>query len=221
VLAQAAEPPQHVRDVAAEDAAQRVQLVDDHVAQAHQEGRPALVRRQDADVQHLGVGQQDVGVLACPSAGVAVGVAVVGDRPQSADEPGPERPELVLRERLGREHQQRRVTPTAHDRFDDRHLVAERLAGRRARRDDDAAARPETVDGGRLVRVEALDASRGEARADLLVERLARICEARRPCGDRLPIHEAARRRRIRSECVERGARVHAPPTVPVHDRHI
>ena len=73
VLADAPQPAQHVRDVAAEDAAQRVQLVDHDVAQPHEERRPPLVRRQDPHVQHLGIREHDVGVLAGPR-------AVVGGR---------------------------------------------------------------------------------------------------------------------------------------------
>ena len=46
MLAESAQPTQHVRDVAAEHAAQRVELVDDDVAQAQQErGPPSCVGR--------------------------------------------------------------------------------------------------------------------------------------------------------------------------------
>ena len=69
VLADASQPAEHVRDVAAEDAAQRVQLVDHDVAQPHEERRPPLMRREDAHVQHLGVGEHDVGVACAPTRG--------------------------------------------------------------------------------------------------------------------------------------------------------
>ncbi len=80
VLTEPAEAAQDVRDVRPEDAAQRVQLVDDDVLQTHEERGPRLVRRQDPHVQHLGVGQHDVGVLARPGPVVAGRVAVVGNR---------------------------------------------------------------------------------------------------------------------------------------------
>ncbi len=57
VRAQSTEATQHVCDVAAEQPAQHVQLVDDDVAKAHEERRPLAVRRQDPDVEHLGVGE--------------------------------------------------------------------------------------------------------------------------------------------------------------------
>ena len=137
MLAEAPQPPQHVRDVAAEHAAQGVELVDDHVAQPQQEVGPARVRREDPHVQHLGVREDHVGVLAGPGPVVGGGVAVVGDGPQPGDEPRAQRTELVLGERLRREHEQRGVATLRHDRFDDRELVAERLPRRGAGRDDD------------------------------------------------------------------------------------
>ena len=63
MLAQTTQPPQHVRDVAAEHAAQRVQLVDDDVAQSQEERGPPVVRREDAHVEHLGVGEQTLAWL--------------------------------------------------------------------------------------------------------------------------------------------------------------
>ena len=87
VRAQASQPSQHVRDVAAEEPAQHVELVDHDVAQAHEEGRPLCVRREDPDVQHLGVREQHGRVGACPRALVGRGVAVVGRRHERGEQP--------------------------------------------------------------------------------------------------------------------------------------
>ena len=57
-----AEPPQpadDLGDVAAEDAAVHVRLVEHHVPQLMQELRPAFVARQDADVEHVRVAEED------------------------------------------------------------------------------------------------------------------------------------------------------------------
>ena len=164
------------RRATAEDAAQRVQLVDDDVAQPHEERRPALVRRQDPHVQHLGVGEHDVGVLARPRAVVARGVAVVGDGAEARNEPRAQRAELILGERLGREDQQRGVAPVLDDRRHDRHLVAERLSRRGPGRDDDAAAVAQRVDPGGLMRVQLLDPAR---RARAATSRCSGCCERR------------------------------------------
>ena len=61
----------------AEDAPVGVALVDHDEAQGAQEGGPAGVGRQDSAVQHVGVGQDVVRVLAHPFAFLDRGVAVV------------------------------------------------------------------------------------------------------------------------------------------------
>ena len=85
--AQSPQPSQHVRDVRAEHAAQHVQLVDHHVAQPHEERRPLRVRREDADVEHLGVREQHRRVGARPRPLVGRGVAVVGRCHELGEQP--------------------------------------------------------------------------------------------------------------------------------------
>ena len=60
VPADALHAPQHVGEVAAEDAAIGVQLVDDDEAQVLEQLRPLRVVRQDPRVQHVGVAEHDV-----------------------------------------------------------------------------------------------------------------------------------------------------------------
>ena len=115
VLAQPSQPPQHVRDVAAEEPAQRVQLVDHDVAQPHEERRPLLrATGRMPDVQHLGVGEQHVRVGACPRrARRARCRRRRSTRRSSGTQPLAQRAELVLRERLGGEDEQRGVAALA------------------------------------------------------------------------------------------------------------
>jgi hypothetical protein len=68
VVGQPAQPAQQLRDVASERAAVGVQLVDHDVLQATEERRPAIVVREQPGVEHLGVGEHDVGLLADPRA---------------------------------------------------------------------------------------------------------------------------------------------------------
>ena len=75
VGADPAQAPQDVGHVAAEDPAQHVQLVDDDVAQAAQERSPPLVVGEDADVQHVGVGEHGGGRDAGPTCAVDAGVS--------------------------------------------------------------------------------------------------------------------------------------------------
>ncbi len=166
VVAQATQPAEHVGDVAAEHATEGVQLVDDDVAQPQQECRPPLVRREDAHVQHLGVGEQHVGVGPDPRALVDRRVAVVGRSHEVGHEPLAERPELVLREGLGREHEESGVAGAVGDAFDDRDLVAERLPRRGAGRDGDVPACAQRVDRLGLVRPQPVDPTTPQARVD-------------------------------------------------------
>ncbi|NJP74042.1 flp pilus-assembly TadE/G-like family protein [Streptomyces sp. C1-2] len=102
--AQPAQPPQHLGDVRAEDATVGVALVDDHVLQGAQEGGPARVGGQDPAMQHVGVGEDVVGVLTYPFAFLGRGVAVVHGGPHGRAQglgEFPHRPPLVGRECLG------------------------------------------------------------------------------------------------------------------------
>ena len=87
--AQPPEPAQQVGHVGAEHAAQHVELVDHDVAEPHEERGPAAVVREQPVVEHLGVGEHHVGVLAGPGALLGRGVAVVGGatRPGTARSP--------------------------------------------------------------------------------------------------------------------------------------
>ena len=166
VLAQTPEPTQDVRDVAPEHASQRVQLVDDDVPQSQEERRPPVVRRQDPHVQHLGVREQHVRVRADPGPFVGRGVAVVGGGDEIGDQPLAERAQLVLRKCLGREHEQCGVVCAVDHRLHDRQLVTERLAGRGAGRDDDAAPVAERVDRIGLMRPQCVDAAFAQTGGD-------------------------------------------------------
>ncbi len=64
-----AQAPEHVADVRAEDAPVDVRLVDDDVTEVREHVAPAVVVRQDADVEHVRVGQ-DRGSTTCgPASG--------------------------------------------------------------------------------------------------------------------------------------------------------
>ena len=111
------EATQHEGDVRPQDPAVGVALVDDDVAQAPQETGPALVARQQGEVEEVGVGQDDVGMGTHPVSLGQGGVAVAGagahraqgarggaglalDCLELADEPA-QRGGLVGGERLG------------------------------------------------------------------------------------------------------------------------
>ena len=77
----AAQSAQHVGHVRAEDPAVGVRLVDDDPAESGEEIPPALVVREDAHAQHVGVREDEVRAPADRRAVVSRGVAVVDRRP--------------------------------------------------------------------------------------------------------------------------------------------
>ena len=96
------QPSEHMGDVGAEDSAVGMAFVDDHVSQPAQEGGPPVVSRQDAVMQHVGVGQHPVAVRADPVPLVRWGVAVVGARPHAGRSKGVQPAQLITGQRLGR-----------------------------------------------------------------------------------------------------------------------
>ena len=114
VLADAPQPAQHVGEVAAEHAAIRVQLVDDHEPEVLEQLRPARMVRQHARMQHVGVAEHDVRTRADRTARILRRVAVVGEdadlhtgRMVDVLAELVQLGELVLCERLGGEQVQR------------------------------------------------------------------------------------------------------------------
>ena len=158
-----ADPPQpadEVGDVAAEEAAVRVQLVDDDELQVLEQLEPLRVVRKDRRVEHVRVRDDDLPGGPHDAADVGRRVAVVGVRLQ-ADVgrigQGAQLHELVRRQRLGGEEVERPGRGVLRDRVEDRQVVAERLA-RCGRRDDhEVALRRCRLERRRLVGVERLD----------------------------------------------------------------
>ena len=129
--------------------------------------------RQDARVHHVGIAEHEVRARADRPPRVLRRIAVVGEH---AD-PRRRRSvamrlahrlqlgELILRERLGRKQIQRAARRVLQDRVEHRRVVAERLARRGRRDDDDVAAGQRVLDRFGLVRVELMDAARRRAPA--------------------------------------------------------
>ncbi len=164
-----AQPPQHVGDVGSEDAAVVVALVDDDVAQRAQERRPPVVTGQQRAVQHVGVGQDVLGVVAGPVALLSAAVTVVGGDADVEPEAG-HRGHLVVGQRLGRREVEHggaaagAVAPGRAHRGERRQLVGQRLARGRAGGDHHVAPRPGRVGGLDLVSPRLVDPGPREGR---------------------------------------------------------
>jgi hypothetical protein len=86
----------------AEHSAVDVRLVHHDVAEVLQDVSPTVVMRKDANVEHVGVREDQIRPLADLPAALGLRVPVVDGRPQSRHPVGGQGPRLVLCERLGR-----------------------------------------------------------------------------------------------------------------------
>ena len=169
----AGEPPEPAKDVSnvgAEDAAVDVRLVDDDIAEVGEDITPAVVVRQDADMEHVRVGEDQVRPLAnLPPLGPGC-VAVIdrGLDPWRA-ELG-QRTNLVLGQRLRRVEVERPQLGLAGKGVEDGKVERERLAGRGAGGDDQVLAAGRRVPGRGLMGEELRDAGCGEHVADTRLE---------------------------------------------------
>ena len=163
----------------AEDAAVDVRLVDDDVAEVREDVSPAVVVREDADVEHVRVREDDVRPLADLPAPLARRVAVVDRGPEPLQPELRERARLILRERLRRVEVERACLRLARDRVEDGQVERERLPRRGAGRDDDVLAALRGLPGLGLVSVERRDAGRDERGRDARVEVVRQRLELR------------------------------------------
>ena len=131
VLAQSKQSTDDVGDVAAEDAAIGVRLVDHHVAQLLEQLEPLRVMRQDRRMEHVRVGhhhlpggsdQRPDGYrrVAVINAGVDVDIGCAGQLAEGC--------QLVLAERLGREQVEGAGSRILGQRLQHGQVVAEGLA---------------------------------------------------------------------------------------------
>jgi len=155
------QPPQHVGDVRAEDAAVGVGLVDHDPAEVGEEVAPALVVGQQADVQHVGVGQHEVVATADRRPLLARRVAVVDRLAQPGRAQRRQLARLVLRQRLGRVEVERPPLGIARDPVEHRQVEGEALARSGAAGDRQVGGRRH-LQRVALVRVEALDPGAAE-----------------------------------------------------------
>jgi hypothetical protein len=130
----AAQTAQHVTQVAPENSAVGVQLVEDDVTEVFEQARPACVVRQDASVQHVRIGQDDVAFFADGPSRVGRCVAVIRENAKAIVEAlveVVEFSELVLRESFGREEVERAAVGVFERRVQYRQVVTESFAGGR------------------------------------------------------------------------------------------
>jgi hypothetical protein len=178
VLRHAQQPLQDVMQVRSEDPPVNVQLVHHHERQVLEQKTPVVVVRQDPEMQHVGIGDQDVGRIGLDLPASRVGGVPVVDRGHDRP-PGARQPvgagnyaavarhgtrelgdplQLVLRQGLVREKVQRPGPRPQQHGLEGRQEVDQALAAGRRSDGQDVLPRPHPVDGVCLVAVEPADA---------------------------------------------------------------
>ncbi len=160
----AAEAAEDIAQVAAEDAAVGMQFIEDDVAEVFEEASPARMVREDAGVQHVWIGQNDVTFFANGFASVGGRVAVVSENAEAVFQTPVEVVEfgeLVLREGLGGEEVECAGAGIFEDRVQNWHVIAQRFSGGGGRHDDDIFSGVDRFRCGGLVGVQAADAFGG------------------------------------------------------------
>ena len=198
VAADALQASENLGHVRPQDAAIGVDLVDHHEAQSAQQTGPAVVIGQNAQVNHLRVGQQDVGrVVTDFLAPVTRGVAVVDLGPQVGIRQmgghGSQRFELVLGQRFQGVDEQGAGARVLTDGLDHRQGVGQGLAGGGPGRGHGVNTGTHPVDDLGLMGVKPIDRHGLEQPGDLARPGLARGFENRRlgsqiPVPDHLPV---------------------------------
>ena len=170
--AQSTEPAHDVRHVRAEDPPVDVSLVQHHVAQVSEQLGPALVVGQNAQVEHIRVGQHHLRPLLDlpPSVGRGITVEDIGTHRNLVATHLSEAAQLVLRQGLRRSQVQRPAGGVCKHRFKDGQQIAEALPAGRTRGHNDMAALPHGVNRLRLVPVERMDTAPLKRRLQPLVQ---------------------------------------------------
>ena len=140
-----------------------MQLVNNDVAQVLERLGPLGVVRQNAGVQHVGIGKHHVGAFADGAAGVLRRVPVVGEGAEFGThgvDGALEFGELVLGQRLGGEQIQRASAGIGNQALEHRQVVAQRLAGGGGRHYHYVASGGGVFERLGLVRVQLADAAR-------------------------------------------------------------
>ena len=154
----------------AEDAAVDVRLVDDDEAEVREHVAPAIVPREDPDVEHVRVRQEDVRPLADLPALLGLRVAVVDRRLHALQPERLQRPCLILSERLRRVEVERAALRLAREQVEHRQVEREALAARGAGRDDQVPAGPRRLPRLGLVAPERRDPEPDERGGDTRIE---------------------------------------------------
>jgi hypothetical protein len=206
VRADPEESSQHIGDVTAEHAAVRVELVDHDDLELLEQLEPLRVVRQDRRMEHVRVGHDDLPGGTDRRADRGRRVPVVGRRDdRQAGRAGElaELGDLVLPEGLRREQEQPSRRRVLGDRLEGRQGIAQRLAGRGRRDDDDVFAGVDGVDGLELMGIQPVDVAFRQPGDDAGIEPGRHVDIGGFARRDHLVMDDAPGERRLLEEALE------------------
>ncbi len=186
-----------------------VHIVQHDVAQRPQERCPAEVLREDPDVQHVGVGQEDPRLPPQPAALLRRRIPIVGAR----RDPEPElvhRVDLILGQGLRRVEEQRPGVRIGEQRLGHGQQVAQRLAARGPRRHDHRLPGARGLQGFGLVREQPRDPAPPERLLEQARERARECAVPRGPRGEQPRVDDLVSVLRLAHDLVEQVRGVHA-----------
>ena len=205
------EPAQDHRDLGAEDPAQHVRLVDHHERQAEEEVGPPGVIGEQRRMEHVGVGQHEVRAPPDQWALRPRRIPVVHRGLELRELERPDGPELVAREGLRREQEQRGGLGDRERGLRERHLVHERLAAGGAGGKHHVTPVRQRRQSFGLVRIEPVDAEQAEASDQHLRETRGERLHEGWSCGEFLYVHQRPVDLGIGGQVIEERLRVHRP----------
>ena len=172
-----------------------VDLVDDDEIEMLKDAAPAGVVGQDARVEHIGIGEDDVSGGADRLARGSRRVAIEGEKLHPGLRGAGQLFEfdvLILRERLRRIEIDRTTIGVLEQALQHGQIEAQRLARRCGSDDDDIAASAHSIKGGGLVRIEALDTALAQGTDQPRIERRRKIGIIASPRGHVFDVGDVA-----------------------------
>jgi hypothetical protein len=162
---QSAEDAGHV---GSENASVEMDFIDDNITQAAEESRPLGMVGEYGGMQHVGIGQYQVGFCLDAAALRSGSIAVVDAGTQTTSglfvgrNQVQQTSQLILSERLGGKEIQRPCRGIVPAGLENGEVIAERLAASRSRDDNPVVTLPSRIEGGGLMGIEISHSPRFE-----------------------------------------------------------
>ena len=211
-IAQAHQPAEHVRQVAAEHTPVGMDLVNDDIAQVLKQFDPLGMMRQDAGVQHVRVGNHDMAGLPHGLAGSGGRVPVIGigfDIHAHALDHVIQFADLIRGQGLGREKIERAGVLVLQNGGQHRQVIAHGFAGSGGRDHGHVLSPGGGLQALCLVSIQAVDAAFGKHRNQPGIQAVRERGRLRRPGRNNLPPGDVLHEVVVPPELVRKLRHVH------------